>query len=104
MKAIVASDCINTYPDYNKPFDIYTNASNDQVGAVIIQDGKPVAYFSKKQTQFQLSYFTTEKELLAIVLCLKEYQKILYSSIINVFTNHKNLTFKTLSVQHILCR
>ena len=102
MKAIVANNCINTYPDYNKPFDIYTDASDYQVGAAIIQDGKPVAYFSKKLTQSQLSYSTTEKELLAIVLCLKEYRKILYDSVINVFTDHKNLTFKTLSVQRIL--
>lgn len=90
------------YPDYDLPFDIYTNASNYQVGAAIIQNGKSVAYFSKKLTQSQLSYSMTEKELLAIVLCLKEYQKILYGSVINVYTNHKNLTFKTLSVQCIL--
>ena len=73
-----------------------------QVGAAIIQDGKPIAYFSKKLTQSQLSYSTTEKELLAIVLCLKEYCKILYGGVINVFTDHKNLAFKTLSVQCIL--
>lgn len=101
-KAIIALDCINTYPDYDLPFDIYTDASDYQVGAAIIQNGKPVAYFSRKLTQSQLSYSTTEKEFLAIVLCLKEYQKILYGSVINVYTDHKNLTFKTLSVQRIL--
>ena len=47
MKVIVASDCINTHPDYNKSFDIYTDASDYQVGAAIIQDSKPIAYFSK---------------------------------------------------------
>ena len=102
MKAIIALDCINTYPDYDLLFEIYTDASDYQVGAAIIYNGKPVAYFSRKLTQSQLSYSTTEKELLAIVLCLKEYRKILYGGDINVYTNQKNLTFKTLSVQCIL--
>ena len=47
-------------------------------------------------------YSTTEKELLAIVLYLKEYRKILYGGVINIFTDHKNLTFKTLFIQLIL--
>ena len=49
-----------------------------------------------------MNYSTTEKELLAIVLCLKEYRKILYGGRITVYTDHQNLTFKTLSVQRIL--
>ena len=81
----------------------YTDASDYQVGAAIIQNGLPVAYFSKKLFKSQLFYSVTEKELLAIVLCLKEYRKILYGGVINVYTDHKNLTFKTLSVQRILC-
>ena len=49
-----------------------------------------------------LLYSTTEKELLAIALCLIEYQKLLYGGRITVYTNHENLTLKTLSIQQIL--
>ena len=102
MKAILASDCYNRYADLNKDFDIYTDSSDYQVGAAILQDGHPIAYFSKKLSQAQLSYSTTEKECLAIVLCLKEYRKMLYGGKLNIFTDHKNLTFKTLCIQRIL--
>lgn len=51
----------------------------------------------------QMKYTTTEKELLAIILCLIKYERILYGTKIKVFTYHKNLTFKTLSIKQILC-
>ena len=93
----IATDCLNTYPDYNKPFEVYTNASDYQLGAAIIQDKRPIAYWSRSLQSNQLKYTTTEKELLAIILCLNEYKRILYEAKINIYTNHKNLTFKTLN-------
>ena len=56
MKMILVHDCINAYPDYSKPFNIYTNASECQFGAAIIQEGCPIAYFSKKLDKIQQHY------------------------------------------------
>jgi hypothetical protein len=36
------------YPAYSKPFEIYTDASATQLGAVIAQDKRPIAFFSRK--------------------------------------------------------
>jgi hypothetical protein len=102
MKAMIAADAMTTYPDLNLPFDIYTDASDYQLGAAIIQNGKPIAYWSKKLTESQKNYNTTEKELLAIVMCVKEYHDILYGGRLNVFTDHKNLTFHTLSPPRVM--
>ena len=64
--------------------------------------GRPIAYWSRSLQSNQLKYTTTKKELLAIILCLKEYEQILYRAKIEIYTDHKNLTFKTLSIKRIL--
>ena len=91
MKATIVQDVVLAYPDYSKPFDIYTDASATQLGAVITQNNRPLAFFSRKLSDTQKKYSVTEIELLAIVETLKEFKGMLWGQIIRVFTDHKNL-------------
>jgi hypothetical protein len=47
-----------------------------QLGAVISQDDKPIAFYSRKLNPAQTRYTTTERELLSIVETLKEFRNI----------------------------
>ena len=45
MHALMAADTLTAYPDHNKWCDIYTDASDFQLGACIVQGGQPVTHF-----------------------------------------------------------
>jgi hypothetical protein len=54
------------YPDYSKVFEIYTDASSKQLGAVITQDNRPIVFFSQKLSNTQHKYSVTKIELHAM--------------------------------------
>ena len=91
-----------SYPDFNQPFEIHTNASHTQLGAVISQKNKPIAFYSRKLQLAQRWYTTTVHELLSIIETLKEFKNILLGQQIVVYTNHKNLTYKNFNMEHIM--
>jgi hypothetical protein len=73
VKAAIAKEIVLAYPDFTKLFDIYTDASTMQLGSVITQGNRPIAFFSRKLSVMQTKYSVTKIELLAIVETLKEF-------------------------------
>ncbi len=92
VEAAIAKETVLAYPDFLKPFEIYTDASSTQLGAVITQDNRPIAFFSRKLSEMQQKYSVTEIELLAIVKSLKEFKGMLWGQDIKVYSDQKNLT------------
>jgi len=93
VKHKIANDAMLTHPDFSKTFEIHADDSLLQIGGVISQDKKPIAFFSKKLNSAQRNCPITENELLSIVETLKEYKYLLLGWRIIVHTDHRNLTF-----------
>ena len=103
MKALLAKHVIVSYPDHNKPFHMFTDASDYQLGAVIMQDNEPVTYYSKKLNPAPKKYATTmEKELLGVVAILADYITMLLGAKIHIHTDHKNNKYRNISSQPVL--
>jgi hypothetical protein len=102
MKKVISREVLLAYPDFNQKFVIHTDASHYQLGAVISQNGKPIAFYSRKLKPEQTRYTTTERELLSIVETLKEYRNILLGHQIEVHTDHKNLTYKQFNTERVI--
>ena len=78
-KRVIAKETLLAYPNFNKPFQIYTDASHCQLGAVVSQEGKPIAFYSHKLNPAQTRYTTMERELLSTVETLKVDTKQLHA-------------------------
>ncbi|KAJ9523575.1 hypothetical protein QJQ45_007252 [Haematococcus lacustris] len=101
-KAAVAQVPMLRLPDHTQPFQVYCDASLQGVGAVLMQDGYPLAYLSKKLSSAERNYTTGEQELLALITACKEWRCYLEGVPFTLFTDHKPLT--ALPTQKVLSR
>ena len=89
VKHTFAEEVMIVYRNYGEVFEIYTDALQRQLGAVITQDGKPLALLLRKLNNPQKKYSITELELLSIIECLKEFKSMLRGQRVRVYINRK---------------
>ncbi len=102
LKEVLVNPPMMKLPDFNKPFQVITDASDYALGAILIQDGKPIAYESRRMIPAERNYHTTDKELLAVVHALQVWRCYLEGGTFKVMTDHNPLTY--LHTQPLLTR
>ena len=74
VMATVAKDLVLAYPDYSTKFEIYMDALSKQLGSVITQGNRSLAFLSRKLSTMQQKYRVTKLELLAIMETVKDFK------------------------------
>ncbi|KAG8501232.1 hypothetical protein CXB51_003367 [Gossypium anomalum] len=80
-------------PESGKEFVVYSDASLNGLGCVLMQEGKVVAYASRQLKPHERNYPTHDLELAAVVFALKIWRHYLYGEKYRVYTDHKSLKY-----------
>lgn len=95
LKEALVSAPVLKLPDFDKPFVIECDASENAkaVGGILIQEGRPVAYMSKKLSGPELNYSVSDIEMMAVIYCLREWRCYLEGKPFIIVTDHQPNTY-----------
>ncbi|CAN6455079.1 unnamed protein product [Victoria cruziana] len=111
LKKALVQEPVLKLPDHTKEFEIHTDASDFAIGGVLMQEGHPIAYESRKLKDPERRYSVHEREMTAIVHCLRTWRHYLLGTQFVVktdnvatsyFQTQKKLTLKQARWQEFL--
>lgn len=77
-----------TLPNFEAPFDVWTNASDYAISGVLMQQGRPIAFENRKLSDTERRYSMHEKGMTAMVHCLRAGQHYLLRAHFVVYTDN----------------
>ncbi len=80
-------------PNPALPFELITDSCGFGLGAVLMQEGRPVAFYSRKMTAPERNYVNHEQELLACIVALKQFRCYLQGNHFVLVTDNKRNTY-----------
>jgi len=83
LKKAVTEEPILSLPNLSRPFELYADASDLAIGGVLMQEGHPIAFESRKLNDTKRRYIVQEKEITAVIHCLRTWRHCLLGSKFN---------------------
>lgn len=93
LKTRLTTPSVLILPDPSGRFEVYTDASKKELGCVLMQEGRVVAYATRQLRSHEENYLTHDLELAAIVFALKIWRHYLYGAVFEVYSDHKSLKY-----------
>lgn len=91
LKQLLCEPPLLAYFDMNKEITLSVDASKDGLGAVVLQENRPVAYGSRALTETEKTYSQIDKESLAVLYGCTKFHQYVYGQKVVVETDHKPL-------------
>ena len=93
LKEKLVSAPVLALPESVKEFSIYSDASIQGLGCVLMQDGQVIAYASRQLKLHEKKYPVYDLDLVAAILSLKLWQHYFFGEKCKVYTDHKSLKY-----------
>jgi len=95
LKVILVKAPMLKLPDFDKDFEIHFDAFDFAIGGVLVQEGRSMAFEKKKLNETEQRWPTHEKEMWAVIHCLKIWGHYISSKDVVVWTNNVTLKYFT---------
>ena len=93
LKSKLSTAPVLAIPDPAAPFELISDSCGFGIGAVLMQNNRPVAFYSRKMTDPERSYANHEQELLAAIVALKVFRCYLLGNHLTLITDNKPNTY-----------
>jgi hypothetical protein len=91
VKTLITSAPVLAYYDPQQPLMVQCDSSQDGIGAVLLQNEKPIDFRSRSMTETERRYAQIEKEMLAVVFSLEKFHQYTFGRRTVIQTDHKPL-------------
>lgn len=93
LKRAIASEPVLKLPEFDKAFKVETDAGDRTIGAVLVQEGRPVAFESWKLNETEQRFTVHEKEMTALVHCLRLWRHYLLGGKFEIQTDNVAMSY-----------
>ena len=93
LKNRLTSAPILTLPVEGEEYIVYSDASKNGLGCVLMQGNRVIAYASRQLKSYEKNYPTHDLELTAVVFALKIWRHYLYGAPCKIYTDHQSLKY-----------